>query len=109
MTHVVSKAHRQIAQFLARNSRKRAKRENVEHSISWQDIEVPDHCPITGLELAQNIGVHRDNSYTLDRVDPSQGYVKGNVRVLSWRANKAKADLTVEQLEKLLKYMKGEL
>lgn len=106
---MVSKAHRQIAQFLARNSRKRAKREGLEHSISWQDIDIPDRCPITDLELAQNIGVHRDNSYTLDRVDPALGYVKGNVRVLSWRANKAKADLTVEQLERLLLYMRGEL
>lgn len=100
---------RKVAQFLARNSRKRAKREGIEHTISWRDIDVPESCPITGLQLAQNIGVHRNNSYTLDRVDPSLGYVKGNVRVLSWLANKAKSDLTIEQLERLLLYMKGAL
>lgn len=98
---------KQVAQFLARNSKKRAKRLGIEHSISWQDIEIPTHCPITGLKLTRNIGQQEANSYTLDRVDATKGYVPGNVKVLSWRANRAKSDLTIDQLKKLIKYIRG--
>jgi hypothetical protein len=104
---VVLPGNKQVAQFLARNSRKRAKRLGIPHSISWEDIEIPSHCPITGQELVRNLGQQQDNSYTLDRVDASKGYVPGNVKVLSLRANRAKSDLTIDQLEKLIKYMKG--
>lgn len=101
------KARRVIAQFLARNSRKRAKRLGLEHTIRWTDLEIPTHCPITGLEMQRNIAVQNDNSYTLDRVDSSKGYIPGNVKVISLRANRAKSDLTVDQLRKLIQYIEG--
>lgn len=37
----------------------------------------------------------------------SEGYTKDNTRVISWKANQYKGNMTVEEVESLLKYMKG--
>jgi hypothetical protein len=46
---------------------------------------------------------------SLDRVDNTKGYIPGNVRVISRKANIMKADLTVDLLEKLINYIKNEI
>lgn len=38
---------------------------------------------------------------------PELGYVKGNVRVISYRANALKRDASVQELEAVVLYMKG--
>ena len=93
-------------------SRVRAKRDGVEHTINVSDIEWSTHCPMLGLPLA-----YRDKprvpkracalSASLDRRDNTKGYIPGNVFVLSTRANRAKSDFTIEQIQNLLNYMKG--
>jgi hypothetical protein len=64
---------------------------------------VPDKCPILGIELfISEKGVGRtDNSPSLDRIIPSLGYVKGNIAVISQRANRIKNDATLEEITKL--------
>lgn len=47
-----------------------------------------------------------DNSPSIDRLVPHKGYVKGNVRVVSNRANRFKQDCTLEEMELIFKYMK---
>jgi len=43
---------------------------------------------------------------TVDRIDNRLGYVKGNIEVISYKANRIKGHLTVSEIEMLLKYMK---
>lgn len=42
------------------------------------------------------------NSFSLDRIIPGKGYVVGNVRIISWRANQLKSNGTVEEFEKII-------
>ena len=46
---------------------------------------------------------------SLDRVDNDKGYVKGNIRVISRKANLLKSSLTLEILENIIKYIKKEI
>lgn len=43
---------------------------------------------------------------SLDRIDPRKGYVKGNVWIISYRANLIKNDGTAEEHEMIAKAMR---
>ena len=82
----------------------RAKKDGTEFNLDLSDIVVPTHCPVLGLELGlvnQGSGYHT-NSPSLDRIDPTKGYTKGNVRVISARANLLKSDATAHELRLVL-------
>jgi hypothetical protein len=93
-------------------ARNRAKKSGVPFAIQISDVVIPPICPILGIPLAKDMragtgrGSSRQNSPSLDRVLPDCGYVPGNVRVISTRANRMKQDCTVEHLEAILRYMK---
>jgi hypothetical protein len=48
-----------------------------------------------------------DNSPSLDKIIPSLGYVRGNVQVISQRANSIKRDATLAELELLVQNMRA--
>ena len=83
------------------NWRNRAKREGKVFEIEYDDVPWVTHCPFLGIELNYEIKGHaagQDNSPSLDRIDNTKGYVKGNVQVLSRLANTMKSSATPEQL-----------
>jgi hypothetical protein len=96
------------AALMVRAKRRRAKQDGIEFSITAKDISVPKYCPVLGLELRMNIGGTgpADNSPSIDRKDPTRGYVPGNVQVISFRANTLKNNATIEELEKLVAFLK---
>jgi hypothetical protein len=85
----------------------RAKKDGLDYDLTRDDLIIPEVCPVFGLKLQFNPGGRQSNSYSLDRLDNSKGYVKGNVCVISFKANQYKGDMTIEEVEALLKYMKG--
>jgi hypothetical protein len=77
--------------------------------LTPEDIVIPDVCPVLGIPIYRGPGRARgwgprDNSPSIDRFVASAGYVRGNVRVISYRANRLRCDATVEELEKVLAY-----
>jgi hypothetical protein len=86
-------------------AKRRARVKELPFDLSPEDFEIPEFCPVFGIRLERNTrGDKRacDNSPSLDRIQPWFGYVKGNVRVISWRANKLRCDATPKELEMLL-------
>lgn len=81
-------------------ARKRAKEKGLEFDIEESDIHVPTHCPYLNIELVPHVprGNKRDQCMSLDRVDNSKGYIKGNVEVISHLANSMKNSASQEQL-----------
>lgn len=55
--------------------------------------------------IGKNVGIQND-SPTIDKIIPNLGYVKGNVWVISAKANRMKSNATVEELELLVKNLK---
>ena len=82
----------------------RALSTGVPFNITEEDIYIPEVCPVLGVPLIRHLGYrgYKYDSPSLDRIVPTKGYVKGNIRVISARANLLKSDASVEELEKVL-------
>jgi hypothetical protein len=85
----------------------RAKQKGWEFNLTIEDMILPEVCPVLGIELRQNSGQPSPNSPSIDRFDSRRGYVKGNVRIISHRANVLKSDATIAEMEAVLAYMRG--
>ena len=85
----------------------RAKSQGVPFTLTPEDIVFPESCPVLGIPLFFTDNRRTDNTPTLDRVIPDKGYIPENVRVISWRANKLKSNGTLEELEKIVNYIKN--
>ena len=83
----------------------RAKTRGIPFNLTQDDIVIPQVCPVLGIQLVMGTGCPSPNSPSLDRIDPNYGYVKGNVQVISHRANTIKSNATVDELRLLLAYM----
>lgn len=92
------------AKKMLNQAKARAKRNNINFNITIDDINIPDICPVLGLTMKQQTGRAKDNSPTLDRIDSTKGYVKGNVVVVSWKANRIKSNATVAELKLITEY-----
>lgn len=89
------------------NIKFRAKDQGVEFDLVATDLVVPSHCPVLGIALKAGSKTHVDCSPSVDRIDPKGGYVRGNVAVISYRANRLKCDATIEELEKVIEYLRN--
>lgn len=81
------------------NIKQRAKAKKVPFDIVAEDIPWVTHCPVFGWELKRGSGSGpRRHSPSVDRIIPELGYVKGNLQVMSSKANSMKQDATPEEL-----------
>lgn len=85
--------------------RKKANNHFYEWTVDFGELEFPSHCPILGIEMDYFAERTQENSPSFDRVDSSKGYVKGNVIVCSWRANRIKNDGTAEEHRKIYEFL----
>ena len=83
------------------NARKRAILKNMEFELyTFKDLpKTPEKCPY--LEIPIKVGSYGgiDSSPSLDRIDNKKGYVKGNVQIISRKANQIKNNATFEEFE----------
>lgn len=71
-------------------ARHSAKNHGLPFNLVESDIHIPERCPILGITLKVHKGKVGNNSPTIDKVIPSRGYVRGNINVISHRANTLK-------------------
>lgn len=84
----------------------RANKKGLDFNLEERDLEPPCFCPVLGIPLYMGLAAISHNSIHVDRIDNSKGYVKGNVKLISGRANSLKNDGTIKELEAILKYMR---
>lgn len=86
-----------------------AKKRDLDFNLTVEDIIIPHPCPILEIPIQLNLETPKDNSISVDRLDSSKGYIKGNIRIISHKANAYKNNMKIETIERLLAYMKGEI
>jgi hypothetical protein len=96
-------------QSLLDAARKRARTYGVPCTILVSDIVVPEFCPILGIPLQHNAGKVGDDSPSIDRLIPELGYIPSNIRVISYKANRYKSNLSKELLQRFIDYMDGKI
>ena len=84
--------------YLLARARTRATERGMDFTITKEDIIIPDTCPLLGTPM---------KSPSLDRKDPTKGYIKGNVWVISNRANTLKNDATLQELKTLVENLEA--
>lgn len=91
------------------NAKSRAKKRGIEFNILEEDLKpFPTHCPVLGFELVYTAKeILQENSASLDRFDNTKGYIKGNVNIVSHRANALKRDASLKEVKSILRYMEN--
>lgn len=97
-----------IKKVLIQCTKNSARLKHLEHNITIEDLILPEYCPI--LEIKFNFSVGSMYGPTVDRIDNSKGYIKGNIKIISRLANTMKNAANFEELEKfsknILEYIK---
>lgn len=77
----------------------RSKAKGIPCDIEYEDVEWPEYCPLLEMKLDYSAGIGNPASPSVDRKVPELGYIKGNVWVISKRANSMKHDASIEELK----------
>lgn len=92
------------AMTMLKKARARSMESGMECTITGADITIPTVCPVLGIPLIKTRGTVSPGTPSLDRIDNSRGYVPGNIRVISYRANSLKSDASAEELHMVAAY-----
>lgn len=98
------------AKVLLNSAKRRAKDKNFKFNIEVSDINIPTMCPILDIPILRVYTEGKKagptpNSPSLDRIDNTKGYIKGNIQVISHLANTMKASASKEQLIKFANWI----
>ena len=88
-------------------AKKRAKAKKLDFNLQVSDIVIPAFCPVLGIPISIGKKTIQPNSPSLDRIIPELGYVKGNVQVISARANAMKNDASRDELLRFAGWVVG--
>lgn len=94
---------------LHRNKKASCKKQGILYNLDAEYLNSiwTGKCPILGIELSKYSPYSKSSDKTahLDRINPTKGYIKGNVAFLSSRANRLKNNASVEEVKSILNYM----
>lgn len=101
--------HKTWARHIVRSLKCRCAKSGIPFDLSSEDILslIPSDglCPAIGIPIVFGGKLSR-NSPSIDRVIPANGYVRGNVKIISYKANAMKQDCTdPAELRRLADYL----
>jgi len=101
-----TKRRTDVVPWMLHNARLKARRKGYKSDLTLDDLILPEVCPVLGIPLMIGTGKVCQNSPSLDRIDNTKGYMRGNVIIVSMRANAIKNDATVEELGRVYRFYK---
>lgn len=89
--------------YIIRNVKSSARIRGLAFNLDISDIQLVDRCPLLDIELSYKSFLeptdhNRLSQATVDRIDSSKGYVKGNIWIISRLANNMKSCASQQQL-----------
>jgi hypothetical protein len=103
----LERARSGAAKRMLAGAKGRAKELGLPFDLTIADIAIPDVCPALGCRITCVGKRTTASSASLDRIVPDCGYVRGNVSVISLRANRLKGNATLQELESLTAYVRN--
>lgn len=91
--------------YLLNACKQRAKKNGLPFNLTKEDFVIPDVCPVFGTPFERGVKSFHDNAPSCDRIRPELGYVKGNVAIISFRANRMKQQATSAELFRLAEWL----
>lgn len=85
--------------------RRKALRKGLKFDLAFDDIKIPERCPALDCELIPQEKQASFNSPSIDRIDPTKGYTKDNVQILSRKANAMKSNASRKELRKFAEWV----
>lgn len=87
-------------------AKRNAMRYGRDFNIETSDIVIPSVCPYLQIPLRFERGRgFQPDVPSIDRIDSSLGYVKGNIQIISRKANTMKNNATREELVSFAKHI----
>lgn len=89
-------------------AKSRANKKGLPFDLDKEHVRsiLTDTCPVFGTPFVWYGKKLRYDSPSLDRIVPSKGYVRGNVVVLSKRANAVKSDATSTEIQAVADWLR---
>jgi hypothetical protein len=85
--------NKRISKKIFDRAKTRATEKGLDFDIEESDIIIPVYCPVFKTIMFRP---------SIDRIDNKKGYVKGNIRIISTRANTLKNNAELWELELIL-------
>lgn len=79
---------------ILKNIKDRARRTGIPFNLTEEDIVIPERCPL--LDIPMEFGTM--SAPSVDKIIPKLGYIKGNIVIVSKRANMMKLDASLIEL-----------
>jgi hypothetical protein len=90
-----------VVKTLLHGAKHRAKKYGLPFSLTVNNVHLPTHCPLLGIELGTRTGKLGASSPSLDRIFNDRGYVPDNVLIISHAANTCKGGLRADDILKI--------
>lgn len=86
--------------YMWRSLKNRCKTEQKPFDLELTDIVIPEVCPYLQVPLTRVLGQGKNQPYnpSVDRIIPELGYIKGNIQIISEKANRMKQDASTQEL-----------
>jgi len=91
--------------LILKRLKERSIQKGLDFDLTVADIDVTLKCPVFGFDLRRNHKVPLFNSPSVDRIDPTKGYTKDNIQIISQLANAMKQNASPEQLLKFAEWI----
>lgn len=89
------------AKHMYTNTKSSANKRGLDFNLTKEDIIIPINCPVLNVPLVWRTWY----CPSIDRIDNSKGYVKGNIQVISRKANTMKNNASKEELVQFAKWV----